>query len=60
MPDVIMGVSLLILFAVVNEWGNGVIGRMGWGEDHLGLVVGRRLADPDDRCVGGDGAGPDG
>lgn len=37
MPDVIMGVSLLILFAVVNAWGNGLLDRMGWGDDHLGL-----------------------
>lgn len=37
MPDVIMGVSLLILFAVVNTWGNGLLGRLGWGDDHLGL-----------------------
>jgi spermidine/putrescine transport system permease protein len=37
MPDVIMGVSLLILFAVVNEWGNGLLGKWGWGDDHLGL-----------------------
>lgn len=37
MPDVIMGVSLLILFAVANEWGNNLLGKWGLGDDHLGL-----------------------
>jgi spermidine/putrescine transport system permease protein len=37
MPDVIMGVSLLILFAVVNDWGNNLLDKFGYGDDHLGL-----------------------
>jgi spermidine/putrescine transport system permease protein len=37
MPDVIMGVSLLILFAVFNAWGNTVLPTMGFADDHLGL-----------------------
>jgi spermidine/putrescine transport system permease protein len=36
-PDVIMGVSLLILFAVASAWGNTLLDRYGLGDDHLGL-----------------------
>jgi spermidine/putrescine transport system permease protein len=37
MPDVIMGVSLLILFAVTSAWGNGLLSHLGFADDHLSL-----------------------
>jgi spermidine/putrescine transport system permease protein len=37
MPEVIMGVSLLVLFAIAGAWGNGVLARYGWEDGPLGL-----------------------
>jgi len=37
MPDVLMGVSLLILFAVVNTWGNQMFVARGFADGQLGL-----------------------
>src|SRR4051812_33435745 len=36
-PEVIMGVSLLLFFAVMNEAGNRWLSAMGLGAGHLGL-----------------------
>lgn len=36
-PEIIMGISLLLLFATVNRWGNGVLSNMGYSGNPLSL-----------------------